>query len=121
MGSMHTDILVIESNPSEVSALEQCIKTTDSPFDYTIVTSPEQAAASAQGQVFAAVVAGLEFAASGLIASIVAHSGAALVLTIPQGAQAQAAAMLKTSSAEFLVKDSEYEYLKLLPLLIERA
>lgn len=114
-------ILLVEDDIIDQMAFKKMIKQRELDYDYTVVGSAEEAAAAVEGNAFDLVITDYMLGDGTAFDVMQLLKETPIIITTGAGNEEIAVRAMHEGACDYLVKDSEGNYLKVLPITIENA
>jgi len=121
MADVRYRLLHIEDDRIDQLALKRFVKDRQLPYDLVVAGSAAEAREKLTGTRFDAIVTDYSLGDGTAFDLIELFHGTPVVFTTGQGDEVVAVRAMKTGAADYLIKDHERNYLKVLPVTIENA
>lgn len=116
-----TKLLYIEDNKFDQKDFKRFIKNFSNEFDYTIIDSVGKAKENLEKETYDVVVVDYTLGDGTAMDILELGLSAPVIIITGTGSEEIAVKAMKAGAKDYLIKDMESNYLKILPLTIERA
>ncbi|MFB8791097.1 MAG: PAS domain S-box protein [Potamolinea sp.] len=114
-------VLLIEDSKIDQMAFKRMVKQETLPYDYTIASSVAEAKEILASQIFEIVISDHQLGDGTAFDILSLKINSPIIYTTGSGNEEIAVKAMKMGAYDYLVKDPELKYLKVLPLVIENA
>ncbi len=121
MADIHYRVLHIEDDRIDQLALKRFVKDRQLPYDLVVAGSAAEAREKLTSTRFDVIVTDYSLGDGTAFDLIDLFHGTPVIFTTGQGDEIVAVRAMKTGAADYLIKDHERNYLKVLPVTIENA
>ena len=114
-------VLLVEDNEIDVEALRRCVERQDLPYELTVCASRTEGQEALRGGSFDVALIDY-YLGDGLGTELIHHAGETpVVMVTGMGDEEIAASAMRNGAYDYLVKDSEGRYLKVLPEVLDNV
>ena len=121
MNTGQTRILFVEDDEVDRMALERFIKEETMPYSYVMATSLSQARAFLQNQGFDIVIADYLLGDGTALELLEMNYNIPIIILTKSGSEEVAVRAMKLGAYDYIIKDMAHDYLKVMPLAVEKA
>jgi len=114
-------LLIIEDDKVDQMAFERYVRTSEFPYTYQLVSSIAQAKEVLQNTNFDCIVSDFSLGDGTAFEILALENNAPLVVVTGTGSEEVAVEALKNGAYDYLIKDVEGHYLKMLPITVQNA